>query len=155
MRPKGKDEMSRSTKCTYSLIKGLYGELERARREYEADASSEGGTAYGLWLELLEIADWHFEGAPGIEGDPADVEGSTDAESMGGTPPAIGEQLLVPGVRELDAPVPRGTLGKPSERVALVGAAGLSDAAILTEAAARGLLKTGKAVRRGSSTPIE
>jgi len=114
MKPRGK--------CTYSLIKGLYGELERARREYENDASSEGGTAYGLWLELLEIADWHFEGAPGLEGDSADLEGAADAEELDSPDAGDSRQLVIPGTRGMDDDVPRGTSRQPRERVAVVGA---------------------------------
>lgn len=117
--------MARSGKCTYSLIKGLYGELERARREYEADVNSEGGLAYGYWLELLEIADWHFEGAPGLESDPADVEDDTDDAEPGQAADGPHEgrpQLELPRARELDAPVPRGTSADARQRMALVGA---------------------------------
>jgi len=110
------------SKRKYHVLDGLYRDCEAARREYENDPQSEGGLAYGRWLELLEIADWHFEGAPGLEGDSADLEGCADAEELGGTPALVCEQLVLPGVRELDAPVPRGTLGEPSERVAVVGA---------------------------------
>jgi len=120
MKPRGK--------CTYSLIKGLYGELERARREYEADASSEGGIAYGLWLELLEIADWHFEGAPGLEGDSADLEGAADAEELDSPDAGDSRQLVIPGVRGMDDDVPRGTSRQPRERVAVVGTHGLTPA---------------------------
>jgi len=110
------------SKRKYHVLDGLYRDCEAARREYENDPQSEGGLAYGRWLELLEIADWHFEGAPGIEGDPADVEGCSDAEELGGTPALQRGQLELPGMRELDADVPRGTSGQPSERVDLVGA---------------------------------
>jgi len=126
-------------KCTYSLIKGLYGEAEKARREYENDPDSEGGRAYGLWLELLEIADWHFEGAPGLQGDSPDLEGSPDAQELGPAPAGQREQLQLPGMRELDAPVPRGTHGEQGHSVAVVGTAGLSTADLVRELTARGV----------------
>lgn len=126
-------------KCTYSLIKGLYGEAEKARREYENDPESEGGVAYGLWLELLEIADWHFEGAPGLQGDSPDLEGGPDAQELGPAHAGQREQLQLPRVRELDAPVPRGTRRDQSDSVALVGAAGLSTADLIAELTSRGV----------------
>ena len=123
-------EMKPRGKCTYSLIKGLYGELERARREYENDASSEGGIAYGLWLELLEIADWHFEGAPGLAGDSPDVEGDDpDAPDDADGPDESGPQLQLPGIGRVAADVPRGTRGKQGQPAPVVGAgAGLTPA---------------------------
>lgn len=120
--------MAKQSKCTYSLVRGLYGELERARREYEDDPQSEGGIAYGLWLELLEIADWHFEGAPGIEGGSPDVEGDDpDAPDDADGPDESGPQLQLPGTGRVAADVPRGTLKRKSQPLPLVGAgAGLT-----------------------------
>jgi len=114
--------VAKQSKCTYSLVRGLYGELERARREYEDDPQSEGGIAYGLWLELLEIADWHFEGAPGLAGDSPDVEGDDpDAPDDADGPDESGPQLQLPGIGRVAADVPRGTLQRKSEPLPLVG----------------------------------
>lgn len=141
--------MRSKSKCTFSLIKGLYGELEQARRDFEADASTPGGEAYGLWLELLEIADWHFEGAPGLEGDSPDVEGESrdhePADEVPDGPHASREQLELPGSRGVAPDVPRGTLQRNSEPVPVVGAAPrLTDAEFAAEAARRGIPATRK-----------
>lgn len=69
-------------KCTYSLIKGLYGELERARREHEAREggavdADDGASAYELWLELLDITLWKLEPDDVGDGDMALSDGSS------------------------------------------------------------------------------
>jgi len=95
-------------KCTYSLVRGLYGELERARREYEASDGDEAAVAaYQQWLELIDITAAEL----GID-QPAvgtDVDEVGDSDEVGGTelPEEAGER---PGGSEdsLPATVVRG-----------------------------------------------
>jgi len=73
-----------SKKASYATIKSLYGELEAARRVWEAEGQlpwksrSDGGQAYVLWLELLDIAEW-LGGSENSDDEDDDVEDAVGA----------------------------------------------------------------------------
>jgi len=92
-------------KGAYATIKSLYGELEAARRVYEQEGDlpwkerSDGGQAYVLWLELLDIAEW-LGGAGESEDDGEDAVDSPEGQDD--LPDGTTGEADVPIARSLD-----------------------------------------------------
>jgi len=108
-------------KGAYATIKSLYGELEAARREFEQLAGDErfdwksqgeGGKAYLLWLELLDLADW-------VGGDrPSEDDGEDSVD-----PPEGEDDVSDVDPRQVDIPLARSLDGR--EQAGMHQAAGL------------------------------
>lgn len=93
---------------SYATIKSLYGELEAARRVYEEEGElpwnrrSDGGQAYVLFLELLDIADWLGGASPPVDEEQDDGEDSVDsAEGEDDVPHRGAGQSDVPSNRNV------------------------------------------------------
>lgn len=135
---------------SYGTVRSLYGELEAARREWE-NATDEvrrssfgqqpaGVQAYGLWLELLDLAEWHMEATGDDEGDDidtamggdsSDVDGSDELEPQlelpepGGPAPSSGNARSQAGGMERPLEdVPRGTFSNEIRGRAMARALG-------------------------------
>jgi len=97
----------------YGTVRSLYGELEHARREWEDDKSSEGGKAFELWLELLDVADW----CAGTTAPDDDEDDDIDT-TMGGDSPDMELPFEGPPLQATGRPSPRsGDVRNPSTRV--------------------------------------
>lgn len=101
-------------------LDGLYGDVEAARREWESDRDSAGGKAFERWLEILEIADWVFEGLESQEEPDGEVavpggEHSGDA-GQDGRAADDGRQLPLGGTAGLASSVGSPLQAEPSSR---------------------------------------
>lgn len=111
--------MAKGKQRAWHVLDGLYRDVEDARRHYEHGTSEEGAAAFERWLEIIEIADWSLEERDA--GDSTDLEGESTPSSDSHGPDEGREQLQLPGVGELGADVPRGTLQRNSQPVPVVG----------------------------------